>query len=477
MAIFKNYIEGGIPENQRFRYGDASNIGNEPIVQKNIPLSVDAKVQNQNVFTKRTDDLTRISTILTQAPGLKYLANETSLQALTIKNDPNKSFIGNKIAQIGNGLIETVKTIGSTLAQVPLNGTGTHFVKGFNGTSNKTYLSGLSTAPHATVNNGGLVSPVFADLAPDTQRPVPGLPENDTHADLGEESGLARNINPNRPQLKNTQLTTGLSLPPQLFDKTKPDIRKEGKYSLGDPTRRVQDDLEEEGYARSLEKTLENNNIDLINFEPAATDDEAAQARRTGDPSVPQDFIKFKFKIITPEEENNKTLVFRAFLDTFDDNYSSNWNTWNYNGRAENFYTYGNFERTLNIGFKIAAQSRHEMKPLYQKMIQLASVTAPTYNNNTMRGTFVEVTIGDYLVNTTGFISNLSYTWQNNYPWEIALDRNNLDSEMQELPTVLDCSLNFTPIHKFVPQTGLLPYITTDLTQEDRSYFPTNENQ
>ena len=110
-------------------------------------------------------------------------------------------------------------------------------------------------------------------------------------------------------------------------------------------------------------------------------------------------------------------------------------------------------------------------------MIQLASVTAPTYNNNTMRGTFIEATVGDYLVNTTGFISNVSYTWQNNYPWEIALDRNNLDSEMQQLPTVLDCSLTFTPIHKFVPQTGLLPYITTDATQEDRSYFPTNENQ
>lgn len=475
MAIFKKYLKDGVPVNQRFKYSDASNIGNEPIVQKDIPVSVDSSLQNQNVVTKRIDDVVRITTLLTQRPGVKYLANETALQALTIKNDPNKTFIGNKLAQIGNGLIETVKTIGSTLAQVPLNGTGTHFVKGFNGKSGKTYLSGLDTAPHATVNNGGLVSPVFTDLVPDTQRPLPGLREDDTHTDLAEESGLSRNINPNRPQLKNTQLTTGLSLPPQLFDKTKPDVRKEGKYSLGDPSTRVQEDGD--SYVRSLEQSKENNNIDLINFEPAATDDEAAQARRTGDPSVPQDFIKFKFKIITPEEENNKTLLFRAFLDTFDDKYSSNWNTWNYNGRAENFYTYGNFERSLNIGFKIAAQSRHEMKPLYQKMIQLASVTAPTYNNNTMRGTFIEATVGDYLVNTTGFISNVSYTWQNNYPWEIALDRNNLDSEMQQLPTVLDCSLTFTPIHKFVPQTGLLPYITTDATQEDRSYFPTNENQ
>ena len=359
-----------------------------------------------------------------------------------------------------------IKTIGSTLAQVPLNGTGTHFVKGFNGKSGKTYLSGLDTAPHATVNNGGLVSPVFTDLVPDTQRKSRDIKLEYSNTDSAEESGLARNVNPNKFRLKNSHLLTKLNLEPKLIDQPKPDARKETKYSLGDPSTRVQEDGD--SYVRSLEQSKENNNIDLINFESGTTENNE---------TTPQDFIKFKFKIITPEEENNKTLLFRAFLDTFDDTYTSNWNTWNYNGRAENFYTYGNFERSLNIGFKIAAQSRHEMKPLYQKMIQLASVTAPTYNNNTMRGTFIEATVGDYLVNTTGFISNVSYTWQNNYPWEIALDRNNLDSEMQQLPTVLDCSLTFTPIHKFVPQTGLLPYFTTDATQEDRSYFPTNENQ
>ena len=288
MAIFKKYLKDGVPVNQRFKYSDASNIGNEPIVQKDIPVSVDSSLQNQNVVTKRIDDVVRITTLLTQRPGVKYLANETALQALTIKNDPNKTFIGNKLAQIGNGLIETVKTIGSTLAQVPLNGTGTHFVKGFNGKSGKTYLSGLDTAPHATVNNGGLVSPVFTDLVPDTQRKSRDIKPEYSNTDSAEESGLARNVNPNKFRLKNSHLLTNLNLEPKLIDQPKPDARKETKYSLGDPSTRVQEDGD--SYVRSLEQSKENNNIDLINFESGTTENNE---------TTPQDFIKFKFKIIT----------------------------------------------------------------------------------------------------------------------------------------------------------------------------------
>jgi len=62
-----------------------------------------------------------------------------------------------------------------------------------------------------------------------------------------------------------------------------------------------------------------------------------------------------------------------------------------------------------------------------------------------------------------GFIEQINYTWQTDYPWEIAMSKPEglgQDDDMQELPHVLDCQVNFRPIHRFTPQTGLYHYIT-----------------
>ena len=81
MPIFKSYIKDGIPVNNRLKYSDAVNIGNEPIIQKDIPMNLRSKVPTSNQASKRIDDLVRITTLLTQPPGLKFIANETALYA------------------------------------------------------------------------------------------------------------------------------------------------------------------------------------------------------------------------------------------------------------------------------------------------------------------------------------------------------------------------------------------------------------
>ena len=57
------------------------------------------------------------------------------------------------------------------------------------------------------------------------------------------------------------------------------------------------------------------------------------------------------------------------------------------------------------------------MQPIYQKMVYLASATAPTYSNNFMRGTLVRLTVGDYVYALPGFLEQVNYTWQTDYPW------------------------------------------------------------
>lgn len=190
------------------------------------------------------------------------------------------------------------------------------------------------------------------------------------------------------------------------------------------------------------------------------------------------DYVKFFFEVLTPGEENNIFIHFRAFLDSFDDNYTSTWNPINYVGRGEQFYTYLNFNRTVNVSFKSSVATKYELQPVYQKLVYLASTTAPTYSpNGLMRGTVVKLNIGDYLSDTPGFLTNVTYGWESRYPFEIgrgissASSNENTDpTDAQELPHVLNCSLSFTPIHTFAPQTGLYHYITNPTPAPNRFF-------
>lgn len=79
-----------------------------------------------NEVTARVDDLKRISKLLVDTPGLKWTLHQAELN---FAYNEKKGFGRKLLNTLGN----TAKVIGSTLAQVPVNGTGTHFVIGFGG--------------------------------------------------------------------------------------------------------------------------------------------------------------------------------------------------------------------------------------------------------------------------------------------------------------------------------------------------------
>jgi hypothetical protein len=160
------------------------------------------------------------------------------------------------------------------------------------------------------------------------------------------------------------------------------------------------------------------------------------------------DTIPFQFVVMEPLCPHY--IYLRALLDNLDDSYTGEWGSSKYVGRAEKFYRYNGFDRQITLGFKIAAFSKEELFPIYQKLNILVGATAPTYGKKGqfMRGTMTEVTVGDYLVRQKGFMSNISLTWQSDYPWEI-----NSDSLM--VPHVLDVSITFTPIHDFNVEANL----------------------
>ena len=185
-----------------------------------------------------------------------------------------------------------------------------------------------------------------------------------------------------------------------------------------------------------------------------------------------RDLIKFYFDIYEGGDSMSGRINFRAFLDSISDDYQGSWNKFNYAGRGEPFFTYDNFDRQIGFSFKIVAQSRHEMKPLYRKLNYLVSSTAPTYKDGRMRGTYAIITIGNLIRKVPGFFSSISLNWQKDYPWEITMDapEDGLDtkgvSKMLELPHVLDVRCSFTPVHSFIPTTSITdsPFLVNGTT-------------
>ena len=193
---------------------------------------------------------------------------------------------------------------------------------------------------------------------------------------------------------------------------------------------------------------------------------------------VYRDFIKFRIEAIDsnspPEALESDVLIFRAFIDDIGDSFNAEHNEFKYNGRADYFYTYKGFKRDISVSFKIAAQSRHEMMPLYRKLNFLVSNTAPDYSESgRMRTPYIRLTVGNWMERIPGIITSISLKWGTDYPWEIALTEPEEEktgeagtakqADMLILPHILDVTLNFTPIHSFLPQKGVhTPFILPD---------------
>lgn len=449
------------------RYGSE-----KPYVTKNIGQAPGSQIGVE--VQSRVDDVSRIAQMFASKPGLKYLLHEAELRQVQIGQIAKKAEQGNKsvagaiLSKIGNELLSTVKLVGSTVGQVAVDGTGTHFLKGFR---TDTYLQpasdpnnpdgpsafarffgagGLEGAPLAlegkSIGEGNMTGNVTTQL----------LNRNASSFDYLGDVFIDQNETPN------SSTTYIQKLDSRKTTKNGP-VKKETRINLGDQGARNDSNKKQNVYWKTSDadpkKSLEIDNINFLDVFDSV-DGSKPDGDRTG-----RDLIKFRFHVITPD--TTRILYFRAFLDSFADNYSGQWNPIKYLGRAEDFQIYSGFQRKITLSFKIAAATREEMKPLYRKMVYLASATAPTYadSGQFMRGTIVKLTLGDYVYELPGVLNSCNFTWNTEYPWEIALTEpeNGGDSPMQELPMVLDCSIDFTPIHTFTPETGLKKYFTTGL--------------
>ena len=194
-----------------------------------------------------------------------------------------------------------------------------------------------------------------------------------------------------------------------------------------------------------------------------------------------RDIIKFRIKvydndrILDPKGRSYGVyIIFRAYITNIRRNVTSKWDAYKYVGRGESFYAYDGFSETVTLSFTIAASSRAEMKPLYQKLNYLISTLAPDYSSaGLMRGNISELTVGDFILYQPGIITSLDMIIDEDSNWEIALSEpENIeggDADMHELPQIIKCTMTFIPIYNFLPRKSVeAPFIGIDGLSEPK---------
>jgi len=417
-------------------------------------------------FNARTDDVRRLSTILTKAPGIKFAANQSLLQSAKIGNafgdklGKGGTLAGAVLAGVGQAVKSTVGTGLFLSANAAKAGTGYH---GINPSVANSYLNASQAQQDSQVTSDGPESFLDKAVAAVSQIATDiGAQSANYHAGkevLGGAKEVSKDTVEN-PLYKGFGADQGTK--EIKYSETK-SVDKSGKVEKAVSTKQIRKnafdkDIDDKvkylssGKSKNHEKFGEKfGKSDLLSsnsYYNGSVDELQAQKVLNEALGVEdQDMIPFVFNFYTPGEgDTDKFLYFRALLDSMSDSYTATWSGIKYVGRAEEFYNYSGFGRTFSFGFKAAAFSRQQLNPIYEKLNLLVGGTAPTYGQDGlfMRGTLLKLTIGDYLREQNGFLTSVTLTWNTDYPWEIS---GNL-----KVPHLLDVTCEFTPIHSFNPE-------------------------
>ena len=217
-------------------------------------------------------------------------------------------------------------------------------------------------------------------------------------------------------------------------------------------------------YTTDLSNTPKPENVyepDLINAQPLYS----STAPKTGKGF--DDYIKFHIGVLnldsTSEEKEFTWIHLRAALTSFNDDYNATWNEIKYMGRGNSFYKYGGFTRNIAMGLDVVASSRYEQAFMYDKLNYLASVIGPNYSNvGYMRGNIIKLTVGDYLNDVYGVLTNLTYAIPQESPWDIGRKEDGTldNTNSLQLPHYIQISnFGFTPIHSFMENSISPTYV------------------
>jgi hypothetical protein len=191
-------------------------------------------------------------------------------------------------------------------------------------------------------------------------------------------------------------------------------------------------------------------NLDKIGFKtksdflnskvPYSSEDGADIQLADGTKLEDYDFITLKFFSLAKKTAVN----FRATLSGLSESVSPSWQSQKTIGNPFSFYTYDGVERSVQFEFKIYSLNKNEHKAAWERLNFLTSLAYPQGSNGVyITPPFLKVTIGDWYKNKECFVDSLSYSVDENTPWDI-------ETIGYKLPTIINASITL----KFVESMG-----------------------
>lgn len=457
---------------------------------------------------KRIEDVIRLTKATVNSPqAIKFQTNQALLNQSVAINDILR---GNKpdIKQVAIGAARVAGVTASAIAQAAGSGTGLRVVQGFvplNGGyvvdtgrfgllgaavdslnpfgTGDTQISKANLALRGKTINDGFIGTEFEEAGnilttrtnPTTvrrpeDRTTTNLPVGQQGVYLLKEFFVGKPVAGQKIQISDQSVRTEFVLKDPIAEGSK-EAKKNESFSQIDvsgPDNFIQGDTGVPSISTGTrtERRLNRKKINILNtgsldsrFYTRVNEKETDKVnflniKTTEINNAESDIIPFTIQNLPANTTNSEFLYFRAYLDSMSDSYNGEWSGTRYIGRAEELYNYTGFKRGLQFSFKIAAHSKEELKPLYEKLNRLAGTTAPTYQNGLfMQGVFSKITIGDYVQKLPGFFTNVDFAWQTAYPWEIGnVDSGAASGDTPRVPHILDVSVSFQPVHDFAPQ-------------------------
>lgn len=139
---------------------------------------------------------------------------------------------------------------------------------------------------------------------------------------------------------------------------------------------------------------------------------------------------------------SGEVLYFECTLTNLSDGVNYNWSQENYTGRIDpvHYFT-GVGSRKIQFQLKIVPYSREEMQSVWNRINALLRFGAPHINSNGQhRGTFLELTIGDYLKDRRGYITDISITPTEDVYWESNIGN---QFDMYQLPRMIELAIGY----------------------------------
>lgn len=450
---------GEAPTPKIFKSRDLGYGDNAPFITKELPgvNNLNLHEDGDKLFERAKDDTKRISRFLLTGEGISFIAKEAAIQ----RTNPQSLISPTNRVRLPLNL----------LAQIPVAGTGAHIRR--DGALDTTFESNFNYNPE---RGGGkkydkeYKDIIEADEGNDTREfefgsdhTLLGILNNSLSSqnliikEYGGGAGSAYGIGRTQIQRYGHVLKRDHTSYPKSITKARQREKLRvttQKYGLGNPDEPAKRQVNGDYVVNQIRSRDEINISDIF----ARENLELPESEKL------KDFIRFKIALVdTSNPLKDEVLLFRAFLNNINDNFTGDWNSFKYNGRAENFYTYNGFDRDISFSFQVAPQAGVELRPLYDKLNYFVGSTAPVYHERRMRGRYARLSIGNWCNEIPGFFKNISLSWSNRYPWEI----NYLGPEVPEEediidqhPLILDVNCTFKPIHDYTPENRTdIPFI------------------